>query len=109
MKDIPVLCPKQYLEGVPVVGRLILQVDAAECLGLLASSLALLGLGHDLEDAVAPPVVVEDFVLREEEAVLAHGVHIHLLDRLALQDVLVNFHYLGVPIVLHRLEGRLPQ
>ena len=48
-------------------------------------------------------------MLGEEEAVHAHGVYVHLFDGFAFQDVLVDLHQLRVPVVLHRLQGTLPQ
>ena len=38
----------------------------------------------------------------------AHGVNIHLLDRLSLKNVIVDLLYLIITVVFHGLQGGLP-
>jgi hypothetical protein len=53
-------------------------------------------------------MVIEDLVLCQEEAVEASGVHEHLFYGLSFQDVLVDLVDLGVPLIRHVIEPRLP-
>ena len=53
-------------------------------------------------------MVVEDLVLGEEEAVEAPGVDVHFFNGFSFKDVLVDLVDLGVAIVRHVLQARLP-
>ncbi len=105
MKNVSVLRPEEDLEKVTLLRGLILNVNAAEGFWLLRVA----GLGHNLEDTCTCPVIIEYFMLGQEEAVQAHRVHVHLLYGFSLQNVIVNLGDLGVSIVTHGLQGGFPE
>ena len=105
MVYLSVLRSQEDLEGLKVAGRHVLEVDGAEGLGLACVVYA----RRYLVDSVRMPVVIVDFVLCQEETVEASRVHVHLLDRLTLQDIVVDLaDACPSPAVAEALKWSLP-
>ncbi len=67
MEYATVISSKKHFKGVSIAHGVALNIDTSEGFGLLSSVLPIKILGHNLENPIATPVIVEDFMLCEEE------------------------------------------